>query len=160
MWLLNPKNHCSENTAPSLPQSCEVVSAALDVSLSPAQRSWQHWKSPANMRRGLTCPKFRLFNESNLVVSSMPLHNCRCFQEHLGMLLQSLRALCLALGGPVSIWKYSGALVRTTGVSGRFVCDFRTDLHFADATWHVVYHIHLGYSHKIRYIILWHVLTI
>jgi hypothetical protein len=48
------------------------------------------------------------------------------------MLLQSLGALCLAPGGPGSIWKYLGALVRSTGVSGRFACGFRTDLHFAD----------------------------
>jgi len=49
------------------------------------------------------------------------------------MLLQSLRALCLAAGGPGSIWKYLEALVRTTRVSGRFACGFQTDLHFADA---------------------------
>jgi hypothetical protein len=48
------------------------------------------------------------------------------------MLLQSLRALCLAPGGPGSIWNYLAALVRSTGVSGRFACGFRTDLHFAD----------------------------
>ena len=48
------------------------------------------------------------------------------------MLLQSLRALCKAPGGPGSIWKYLEALVRATGVSGRFACCFRTDLHFAD----------------------------
>jgi len=62
----------------------------------------------------------------------MHLQNCRCFQEHLRMLLQSLRALCFAPGGPGSIWNYSGAPVRSTGVSGRFACGFRTDLHFAD----------------------------
>jgi hypothetical protein len=50
------------------------------------------------------------------------------------MLLQSLRALCLAPGGPGSIWNYLGASVRSTGVSGRFKCGFWTDLHFADAT--------------------------
>jgi len=49
------------------------------------------------------------------------------------MLLQSLRALCLAPGGPGSIWNYLGALVRSTGVSGRFVCGFRTDLLVASA---------------------------
>ena len=49
------------------------------------------------------------------------------------MLWQSLRALCLAPGGLGSIWNYLGAPVRATGVSGRFACGFRTDLHFADA---------------------------
>jgi len=48
------------------------------------------------------------------------------------MLLQSLRAFCFAPGGPGSIWNYLGAPVRSTGVSGRFACGFRTDLHFAD----------------------------
>jgi hypothetical protein len=48
------------------------------------------------------------------------------------MLLQSLRALWFAPGGPGSIWNYLGAPVRSTGVSGRFACGFRTDLHFAD----------------------------
>jgi len=48
------------------------------------------------------------------------------------MLLQSLRALFLASGGPGSIWNYMRAPVRSTGVSGRFACGFRTDLHFAD----------------------------
>jgi hypothetical protein len=49
------------------------------------------------------------------------------------MLWQSLSALCLAPGGPGSIWDYLGAPVRATGVSRRFACGFRTDLHFADA---------------------------
>jgi hypothetical protein len=48
------------------------------------------------------------------------------------MLFQSLRALCIAPGGPGSIWNHLGARVRSTGVSGRFACDFRADLHFAD----------------------------
>jgi hypothetical protein len=51
------------------------------------------------------------------------------------MLLQSLRALCFAPGGPGSIWNYLGAPVTSTGVSGRFGCGFRTDLHFADESW-------------------------
>jgi hypothetical protein len=48
------------------------------------------------------------------------------------MLLQSLRAFCKAPGGAGSIWKYLEALVRATGVSGRFAYGFRTDLHFVD----------------------------
>ena len=63
----------------------------------------------------------------------MHLHNCRCFQQLPRMLLQSLRALCKAPGGPGSIWKCLEALVRATGVSGRLAYGFRTDLHFADA---------------------------
>jgi len=59
-------------------------------------------------------------------------HNCMCFQEHLRMLLQSLRAHCKAPGGPRSIWKYSAVLVRSTAVSERFACGFQTDFHFAN----------------------------
>ena len=55
------------------------------------------------------------------------------------MLLQSLTALCLAPGGPGSIWKYFEALVRSTGVSRRFAYEFRTNLHFADVS-RKVYH--------------------
>jgi len=48
------------------------------------------------------------------------------------MLFQSLRELCFAPGGPGSIWNYLGVPVTSSGVSGRFACGFRTDLHFAD----------------------------
>jgi len=48
------------------------------------------------------------------------------------MLLQSLRALCNTPGGAGSIRKYLEAVVRATGVSGRFVYGFRTKLHSAD----------------------------
>jgi hypothetical protein len=48
------------------------------------------------------------------------------------MLFQSLKALCIAPGGAGSIWNHLGALVTSTGESGRFGCGFRTDLHFAD----------------------------
>jgi len=48
------------------------------------------------------------------------------------MLLQRLRALCLAPGGPGSIWNYLAAPVRSTEVSGRFACGFLTYLNFAD----------------------------
>ena len=50
------------------------------------------------------------------------------------MLLQSLRSLCKAPEWPGSIWKYMEALVRSTGVCGRFASGFRTDIHFADVS--------------------------
>ena len=100
------------NTALSLPQGCTAVSNS----------------SPSH-----TCSKIWPSYKSNLVASWMHLHNCRCFQEHLRMLFQSLRTLPLAPGGPGSIWNHLGVPVRSTGVSGRFACGFRTDLHFADA---------------------------
>jgi hypothetical protein len=62
----------------------------------------------------------------------MPLHHCRCFQEHLRMLLQRHRALCKAPGGAGSIWKYLEVLVRAAGEPGSFATGFRTKLHFAD----------------------------
>ena len=63
----------------------------------------------------------------------MHLHNCRCFQKYLKMLFQSLRAQCLAPGGPGSIRKYLRALEQSTRGFQRFLCSIRTDLHFADA---------------------------
>jgi hypothetical protein len=63
---------------------------------------------------------------------SIHIPNCRCFQEHLRMLLQSLRALRLAPGGSGSISKYLEALVVSPGESARIECSFQTELHFAD----------------------------
>jgi len=83
--------------------------------------------------RRLSCSKIWLSYKSNLVACWIHLHNCWCFQEHLRMLFQSLRALCIAPGGPGSIWNHLGALVRSTRVAGRFAWGFRTDLHCADA---------------------------
>jgi hypothetical protein len=48
------------------------------------------------------------------------------------MLFQSLRALCIAPGGPGSILNDLGAPVRSTRVSGRCGCGFQTDIHFAN----------------------------
>jgi hypothetical protein len=63
----------------------------------------------------------------------MHLHHFRCFEEHVRMLLQSLRALCKAPGGAGSIWEYLEAVVKAARVSGRFAYGIRTELHFADA---------------------------
>jgi len=68
----------------------------------------------------------------------MHLHHCRCFQEHVRMLLHSLRELCKAPGGAGSIWKYLEALARATGLSGRFAYGFRIELRFADAFEHIL----------------------
>jgi len=63
----------------------------------------------------------------------MHLCNCKCFEEHLRILLQSLKALCLAPWGLERISKYIEAQVTSTGVSGRLACRLQTDLRFADA---------------------------
>jgi len=130
LWL--GKNDCSENMASILPQSCAAASTSLEVSRRTAQLSQLHLKSPANLCRGLTSFKICLFYKFNLVASWMHLHNCRCFQGQQGILLQSLRALCLAPGGSGSIWKYLEALVRSPGVSRRIECGFQTELHYTD----------------------------
>lgn len=62
----------------------------------------------------------------------MYLHNCWYFQEYIRILLLSLRAHCKAPTGPGSIRKYLEELVSATGVYGRFVCSFRTKVHFPD----------------------------
>jgi len=126
-------NNCCENTIPSLLLRCTAVWAALKVSRRAVQRSQILWKSPANLRGRPRSSKMWQFYRSNLVASWMHLPNCRCFQEHLKMLLQRLRALCFAPWGSGSIQKYLEALVRTLGVSGRFVRCFRTNSHFAVA---------------------------
>jgi len=59
MWLC--KNHCRENMASSLPQSCAAVLDALAVSHGAAQRSQLLSKSPADLRRGLRSSKIWLF---------------------------------------------------------------------------------------------------
>jgi len=118
-WLC--KNHYCENTAPSLPQWLLLKSPTELLS-----------KSPTDLRRGLRSSKIWLSYKSILVASWMHLHNSRCFQEHLRILLHSLRALCLATGGSGSIRKYVEALVRSPGVSGRIACCFQTNWHFAD----------------------------
>jgi hypothetical protein len=63
----------------------------------------------------------------------MNIHNCRCYVEHLRMLLQSLRTVSLAPGGSGSIKKHLEVLVRLPGLSGRIACCFPTDLHISDA---------------------------
>jgi len=68
----------------------------------------------------------------------MHLHNCRCSQRHLGMLLHSLRAVCKPPGGPGSIWNCIEVLVIVTGASRMFVYGFQTNLHFADHFHHQI----------------------
>jgi len=99
-------------------RACTEVSAALEVSRRPAQRS-QHLQ-------------YLTILIVNLVASWMCLHHYRHFQDHVIILLQSPRALCNAPGGAERMWKYLEALVRATGVSGRFAYGFWTELHFAD----------------------------
>jgi len=115
-------------------RACAEVSAALEVSCRPAQRSQQ--------LQNLTILIV------NVVASCIHLHNFRCFQGQLRMLLQRLRAYCKAPGGAGSIWKYLEALVRATGVSGRFACGFLTDLHFPDV-WRLALHFDYQISQKV-----------
>ena len=83
-----------------------AVSIRHSVSRRAAQQSQIFSKSPTYITRGLSSSKVWLFLKWNLVASWMHLHNCRCFQKHVRMLLQGLRALCLAPGGSGSIKKY------------------------------------------------------
>jgi hypothetical protein len=84
----------------------------------------------------LRSSKIWLFYNSYLVASWMQLHNCRCYQKHLRLLMESLRALFSAPGGSGSIEKYVDGLVGSLGVSGMNTRCFRTNLHLADvASW-------------------------
>ena len=60
-------------------------------------------------------------------------YNCSCFQEHLRVILKSLRAVCKAPRVPGSSWILFEALVRSTRVSGRIHCTCWADLHLADS---------------------------
>ena len=94
--------------------------------------------SPAERRKAAQKSQAALKVSCRSVQRSQLLQNLTFLQlkSHsiLSMLLQGLRALCLALGGLGSIWNDFGALVRSTGVSGKFACGFRTDLYFANVT--------------------------
>jgi hypothetical protein len=125
LWL--PKNNGCDNTAPILPHSCAPVMASVEVSHWAVQRMQLLSGSPADLCRGLCSSKIWLFCKSNLVVTWMHLHDCRCFQQHLRMLLQSLRAHCLAPVRLGCISMYLEALVRSPRVSGRYACGFWTD---------------------------------
>ena len=101
------------------------------VSHCDAQSSQLLLKFPGELHSGLYCCKPWVSYKSNLVASWMHLHNCRCCQAHLTMLLQSLRALYTAPGRPGRIWMYIGVIVRLSRVHGRFACGFQTNLHHA-----------------------------
>jgi len=77
--------------------------SSLSCSRCIAQWSQHPLKSFTDLHRGLSSSKIWLLYNSNLVASLMHLYNCRCFQEHLTILLESLGALCLAPGGSWSI---------------------------------------------------------
>ena len=89
------------------------------VSCRAAQRSQLLSKSPTDLRRGLSCSTIWLSYKANLVASWMHLHNCRCFQEHLSTLLQSLRALQLDSRG---VWEHL-EVFRSTGEVDRSACE-------------------------------------
>jgi hypothetical protein len=81
---LLPSLHRGPSCSQYLLQTCDAVSAVLNVSCRPVQRFQQ--------LQNLTILIV------NLVASRMRLNNCRCFHELLRMLLQSLRAHCKAPG--------------------------------------------------------------
>jgi hypothetical protein len=64
----------------------------------------------------------------------MPFYHCTCFQEHVEMVLHSLRPFCKDTGWAGSMWKYLKALARANGVSERFAYSFLPELHFLSLT--------------------------
>jgi len=88
LWLC--KNHCCENMASSLPQSCAVVTAPLEVSHSGGQRSQFVSKSPADLRSGRRSSKIWLSSmehpEYALVESESTLLSSRGVWERLEVL--------------------------------------------------------------------------
>jgi hypothetical protein len=109
-------NHCCENRASSVLQIWKAVSAAPEV-YNPRCLP-QIW---ANI---LGAPNFDYPRWSIL-----------------RMLLQCLRALCLAPGESGSILKDWGALVRSPGVSQVIGCAFQTELRFAEVLIIIVFNV-------------------
>jgi len=135
MWLCNAQNHQCENMAPSIPQSlCSGMSSSRNLPQTCAAVAAAHngYRRPVQRSHQLHNLTILIIT---LVASWMHLHHFRCFEEHMRMLLQSLRALCKAPGGAQSIREYLEAVVRATRVSGRFAYGFQTELHFADVHW-------------------------
>jgi len=120
--------------APSLPLSCAAISAAFAASRRAVQQLQLLSKSTADLCRHLRSSTIWLSYEVNFIATWMHLHNCRCFQEHLRMLLQSLSALGLSPGKSVSIEMYLETLLRSRWVSGKITHFFWIDLHFADVS--------------------------
>lgn len=111
----------------SISARCAAVSAALDVS-----RRSIHWYQ--------TLPNFTFLE----VASWMHHYDCRCFQQHLTIVFQSLRTQCWTEGGSGSVCKYLEALVSSPWVSGRCACGLRTEFQCADV--HCVHEVHCGSS--------------
>jgi len=111
-----------------------VVRIRHEVSCRAPQWSLSLLKSPTDLRRGLRCSILWQSYKSHLIAFWMYFHICSSFQEHLRILLQSLRAYSLAPGGPGGIWKYLEAQVRLTGESGRFVCGLPMYVHCSERT--------------------------
>jgi len=124
-------NYC-ENTAPGILHTSAVVSAALKVSCSPAQRFLLQLQFRTDLYRCVNCFKIWISYQSYIVPSWMNLHNGMCSQEHLGMPLQSLISLWIALRGPGRIYNYLAVLIKYTWVFGKYVCGCQTDLPYTD----------------------------
>jgi len=90
-------------------QGARLLSKSSAEQCSSLCRSWSLPQIGAEVSWG---PKICLSYNSTLVAFWMHLHNVRCFQAHLRMLLQSLRAHWFAPGGSGSTYKNFEALVK------------------------------------------------
>lgn len=102
------------------------------VSRYAVHRTQLHSTSPAVLCSSLSCWKTWLSYKSNLITFWIHLHICRHFQKHMRPLLHSLEELRFDPDGPRTIWTSIGALLKSTGVSGRYAYGIRTGLHSAD----------------------------
>jgi len=135
----------------------DKMASGYETLKSSAVRIWQQvtkcaaqWSQLLSMssmdtQRGLRYSENWALYMLSIRASWVPLHDCSCYDEHMGMLLQSLRAHCCTLGGPGNNWKCMTALVMSTGVGVRMECSFSTDLHFADVFMYPVKIVLHGY---------------
>jgi len=121
---MDSKNHCSK---------CIIMK--LKISHRPMHTSELLSRSPTILYRGPSWCKIWVSHMSNFVVSWIPFHNSRFFQEHLTMLQNYLWVLYLAFWGLGSIWNGLGLMWRLNGVFERCAYGVGTTLHFGDVLW-------------------------
>jgi len=127
---------------PLLPSCAEHFTAYIDASSRPAQIVSTAFKDCSRPIGALSSFKTSLSYKWHIVACWMHLHNCWCIQMRLWICFQHLWGLCFAPGWPGSNCNYSEVPIRSTGVTGTFICGFWTVLNYANVSvgrWHDLY---------------------
>jgi hypothetical protein len=103
-----------------------------NVSHRAAKVSQLFLKFPADLDSGFSYCKIQLSYYSHIASFWMNLCNCRCFQEHLRILLHILKAQCVTLWDAEGISNDSDVLVRSSRVPGWLVWVLQSNIRSAD----------------------------